>query len=116
MCYSHEELIINQKVEGVKVKITHQVESLLMTELELQKGALLPEHMHKSDHSGYLLQGRIRMYIDGLARDLVQGDSWYIAKNTVHYTEAFEDAVVIEVFNHEHEDLQYYQQACKAEG
>lgn len=80
MFYSHEELIINQKVEGVKVKITHQVESLLMTELELQKGALLPEHMHKSDHSGYLLQGRIRMYIDGLARDLVQGDSWYIAK------------------------------------
>lgn len=108
MYNSHQELIINQRVMGVTFKITHQVDSLLMSELEFQKGASLPEHVHQSDHSGYILQGRIRMIIDGEVRELVQGDSWCIAKNLRHSTEAIEESKVIEVYSREKEDFKDY--------
>jgi quercetin dioxygenase-like cupin family protein len=108
MYNSHQELVNNLKVEGVKFKVTQQVDSLLMTELEFQKGALLPEHVHQTDHSGYLLQGRIRMTIDGIPRDLVKGDSWCIVKNLCHSTEALEYSKVIEVYGMEKEDFQDY--------
>lgn len=113
MFYSHQELISRKKVEGVKIKITNQVDQILMTELELRKGAILPEHQHKSEHSGYVLHGSIRMYIDGIARELKLGDSWCIAKNTSHHTEAIEDSLLIEVYNYEIEDLKYYQEAVE---
>lgn len=108
MYNSHQELVNNLKVGGVKFKITQQVDSMLMTELEFQKGASLPEHIHQTDHSGYVLQGSIRMTIDGVARDLVKGDSWCIAKNLRHSTEAMEDSKVIEVYGMEKEDFQEY--------
>jgi quercetin dioxygenase-like cupin family protein len=108
MYHSHQELVYNQKVEGVKLKVTQQVDSLLMTELEFQKGASLPEHVHQTDHSGYLLQGKICMTIDGVERELVKGDSWCIAKNLCHSTEAIEDSIVIEVYGKEMENVQDY--------
>ncbi len=108
MYNSHQELVNNLKVGGVKFKITQQVDSLMMTELEFQKGASLPEHIHQTDHSGYLLQGRIRMTIDGEIRELVQGDSWCIAKNLRHSTEAMEESKIIEVYSREREDFQDY--------
>ena len=108
MYHSHQELVNNLKVEGVKLKVTQQVDSLLMTELEFQKGASLPEHVHQTDHSGYLLQGKICMTIDGVRRELVKGDSWCIAKNLLHSTEAMEYSIVIEVYGKELEDIQDY--------
>ena len=108
MYHSHQELVNNLKVEGVKLKVTQQVDSLLMTELEFQEGASLPEHVHQTDHSGYVLQGRIRMTIDGVASDLVKGDSWCIVKNLRHSTEAIEYSKVIEVYGMEKEEFQEY--------
>ena len=109
MYYSHHEIASNQIVEGIKIKVTRQDDSKQMTELELRKGVVLPEHMHRSDHSGYILQGKIRMFINGVASDLVKGDSWCIGKNICHYTEALEDSVVIEVFDIELEYIQNIQ-------
>lgn len=103
MYYSHLEIVNNQIVEGIQIKVTRQDDSKQMTELELQKGALLPEHVHLTDHTGYILRGKIRIFIDGVARELVQGDSWCIGKNICHYTEAMEDSLVIEVFDIEKE-------------
>ncbi|MEI8114713.1 MAG: cupin domain-containing protein [Bacteroidia bacterium] len=105
MYYSHHEIANNQTEEGIKIRVTRQEESMQMTELELRKGAVLPEHMHRSEHSGYILQGKIRMYIDGVLKELVQGDSWCIGKNICHHTVALEDSVVIEVFEIEQEKI-----------
>jgi quercetin dioxygenase-like cupin family protein len=106
MYYSHHEIAHNQIDDGIKIKVTRQEGSIQMTELELQKGTLLPEHMHRSEHSGYILKGKIRMFIDGVPREMVQGDSWCIGKNICHYTEALEDSVVIEVFDLQQENIQ----------
>ena len=107
MYYSHFEIVYNQILEGVKIKVSFQEDSTLMTEFELQKGALLPEHVHRSNHSAYLLKGKIRIYIEDVARDLIQGDSWCIGKNICHFTEALEDSVVIEVYRPVPEDEEF---------
>ncbi|MBL7967921.1 MAG: cupin domain-containing protein [Prolixibacteraceae bacterium] len=103
MYNSHYEMVYNQAVQGIKIKVVKKEDSLVMTEFELQKGTFLPEHLHPSDHSGYLLKGKIRINADGIASEFIQGDSWTINKNICHTTEALEDSVVLEVFNIENE-------------
>lgn len=99
MLSSHFEIVYSQIVEGVKIKVLHREDSLIMTELMIKRGSVLPEHVHQNDHSAYLLQGKIRMVADGIASEFVQGDSWCIYKDLCHQTEALEDSVVLEVFN-----------------
>lgn len=101
MLNSHFKIVFNQIVDGVKIKILHRDDSMIMTEFTIQKGALLPEHVHQSDHSAYLLQGKIRMTADSIASEFIKGDSWCMKKNICHFTEALEDSVVLEVFSHD---------------
>jgi len=101
MLNSHFEIVYNQIVDGIKIKILHHDDSMVMSELVIERGASWPEHVHQIDHSAYLLQGKIRMIADGIASEFIQGDSWCMKKNICHYTEAIEDSVVLEVFSYD---------------
>ncbi len=105
---SHFDMIYSQINETVKIKVSHQDESVVMTEVTIQKGTLLPEHIHLGDHSGYLLQGKLRIFTEGISQDFVKGDSWYIPKNASHCTEALEDSVFYDIYGPEGEDIQNY--------
>jgi quercetin dioxygenase-like cupin family protein len=69
-----------------------------MTEVLLEKDAKLPEHKHPHEQTGYLVKGKIRLFVDGLATEFSPGDSWNIAGNVSHRAEIAEDSVAIEVF------------------
>ncbi len=103
MLNSHFKIAYNQIVDGVKIKILHQDDSMIMTELVIQRGAMMPEHLHQSDHSAYLLQGKIEVIVDDVVSEFIKGDSWCMKKNILHYTEALEDSVLLEVFSMEGE-------------
>lgn len=103
MLSSHFEIVYNQIVDGVKIKVLHHDDSMIMSEFMIKKGALLPEHVHQSNHSAYLLQGKIRLIADNITSEFVKGDSWCMKKNITHHTEALEDSIVLEVFNPEGE-------------
>lgn len=111
MYSSHYEIVKKQIVEGVKIKIIQQDDAMLMSEFTLQKGTLLPNHIHLSDHSAYLLQGKIRLFLDGAPSDFIQGDSWCIGKEICHNTEALEDSVVLEVYEPEDEGFRMFENA-----
>lgn len=85
--------------DGVEIKIIHQEDDLFMTEMNIKKGVILPEHVHQSDHSAYLVKGKIQVVADGILSAFVTGDSWCLRKGIAHRTEALEDSVVLEVFN-----------------
>lgn len=91
-------------LEGIQIKTLCYGESTLMTEFLLQKDAVLPEHSHPYEQTGYLVKGRLRLYIGGDSKELVPGDSWSIAKNVLHKAEVLEDSVAIEVFSPVRED------------
>jgi quercetin dioxygenase-like cupin family protein len=86
-------------IQGIRIKTLCHGESMLMTEFLLQKDAILPEHSHPNEQTGYLIEGKIRLFIAESVRDLVSGDSWSIAKDVIHRAEILEDSLAIEVFS-----------------
>lgn len=85
-------------LEGIQIKTLCYGESMLMTEFLLQKDAILPEHSHPYEQTGYLVKGKLRLFIGGESKELIPGDAWNIAKDMLHKAEVLEDAVAIEVF------------------
>jgi quercetin dioxygenase-like cupin family protein len=91
-------------IDGIRIKTLCHGESMLMTEFLLRKDAILPEHSHPNEQTGYLVKGRIRLFIGDASKELTPGDSWNIAKDLKHRAEILEDSVAIEVFSPVRED------------
>jgi len=106
MYNSHFEMVFNQISEGIEIKVSRRDDEVVMTEIVFKKGAIFPEHIHLSDHSGYLLKGRIRITKKGIPKVMMEGDSWCIGKKVPHFTEALEDSVVIEVYTTEENNFE----------
>lgn len=85
-------------IEGVRIKTLNRDDSMCMSQFVLKKGACLPLHSHPNVQSGYLLKGRIRLYIDDEVQELTPGSTWCIQNNLKHWAEILEDSVAIEVF------------------
>jgi unsaturated pyranuronate lyase len=79
-------------------------EKTLLTEFRLAKGAVLPEHSHSHEQTGYLVSGRIDLTIGGETHRVGPGGSWCIPSNVAHRAIAHEDSVAIEVFSPVRED------------
>lgn len=104
----YPEIGYDQIFEGVQFKILCNCDSMLMVEMVLLKGANLPEHIHLSDHTGYLLHGKLRVIIDGHEQVFVQGDSWCIGKSICHHAEVLEDSKFIEVYKPQQNNYETY--------
>jgi quercetin dioxygenase-like cupin family protein len=100
----HSEFGYTETTKGIRIKTLCYGDSMLMSEFLLQKGAILPEHSHPNEQTGYLIKGKIRLFIGNEVRDLVPGDSWNVAKDLIHRAEILEDSVAIEVFSPVRED------------
>jgi quercetin dioxygenase-like cupin family protein len=67
--------------------------------VELDPGAVIPEHAHENEQVGLLLTGSLRFRVGGEARDAVPGTMWSIPASVPHDVVIGPDgAVVIEVF------------------
>lgn len=91
-------------IEGIRQKTLIYGEKTLMTEFRLTKDSQLPRHKHPHEQTGYLVSGKIRLYIDDQAYLCVPGDSWCIPGNVEHGADIIEDAVAVEVFSPVRED------------
>ena len=85
-------------IGGVRVKALVYGEKSLLAEFLLSKGAVLPEHSHPHEQTGYLVSGRIRLFVEEQSRVIDPGDSWCIAADVPHKAEILEDSVAVEVF------------------
>ncbi len=95
-------------IKGIKIKTINYGPATLMTEFVLEKNAILPEHSHIHEQTGYLVTGRINLSINDVSRILNPGDSWNIPANIQHKAEILEDSIAIEVFNPCREDYKRY--------
>lgn len=100
----HSENNYTEILKGIQIKTLCHGDSTLMTEFLLQKDAVLPAHSHPYEQTGYLVKGKIRLFIGEASKELVPGDSWCIASNLPHRAEIMEDSVAIEVFSPIRED------------
>ena len=91
-------------LNGVKLRSLVHGEKTHLCEFHLDKGAVIPNHKHPHEQTGYQISGRMK-FILGKKTFLVEpGSSWNIAGNVEHRVEVLEDSVVIEVFSPRRED------------
>jgi len=98
----------SEVLPGIRIKTLNYGAASLMTEFLLGKDAALPEHSHVHEQAGYLVQGKMKLFIEGTPRILLPGDSWNIASNLKHKAEIIEDSVAVEVFTPKREDYMKY--------
>ena len=87
-----------QVLEGVLLKTLVHGEHTLLTEVRLEKGAVVPEHQHPQEQTGYLISGSLRFFSGDEEHIARPGDSWNLTGGFAHGAEALEDSEVIECF------------------
>jgi len=85
-------------LDGIERKTLVYGEKTLMTEFRLRRGAVLPRHSHPHEQTGFLVQGRIRLFIGTEQYEAQAGDSWCIPGGIEHGADILEDSVAVEVF------------------
>jgi quercetin dioxygenase-like cupin family protein len=104
----HSSKNYSEILEGINIKTLVTGEVTLMTEFILSKGAVLQGHSHPYEQTGYLISGRIILYIGEKSCEMKKGDCWCIPKNMFHKAEITEDSVALEIFSPAREDYKKY--------
>ena len=77
-----------------------QLDRLTMAVVELDPGAVVPEHRHDNEQAGLVVAGTVVFTVAGETKDLGPGGTWRIAGGVPHSVEAGpEGATVIDVFS-----------------
>lgn len=95
-------------IDGIRIKTVVYGNKSLMSEFLLREGCELPLHSHPQEQTGYLVSGKIRLYIGSTSRELMSGDSWNIPESIPHRAEILEDSIAIEVFTPSREEYIQY--------
>lgn len=92
------------QVEGVplgqpaEARVLAHGERMLLVEVVMPADRGSPEHVHDHESVGYVVRGRVRSTIDGVAHDLGPGDGFRHPKGIVHDMVALgEEAVWVEI-------------------
>jgi quercetin dioxygenase-like cupin family protein len=98
------ELPLQRIWDGVAAR-TANGERLSLGIVELDPGAVVPEHHHEHEQLGLVLAGSVQFRIADETRELGPGGTWTIPSNVPHEVVAGpEGAVVIDVFAPVRED------------
>ena len=65
----------------------------------LEAGSRMPEHQHPQEQIVHILEGRMRLIVDGTPHELTTGDSFYLASKVPHGVETIEDTRVLDTFS-----------------
>ncbi len=76
----------------------------MFTQFILKKGAHVPAHNHESEQISYVIEGKLRLNINGKKYVLEKGELIIIPSNVVHEAFAEEDTIVIDIFAPPRED------------
>jgi quercetin dioxygenase-like cupin family protein len=98
----------SKALDGIQVKTIVYGRETLMVEFVLEKDAALPEHAHVQEQTGYLVKGKMKLFIGNSSRVLSPGDSWTIPSNVRHRAQIIEDSLAVEVFSPCREDYLKY--------
>jgi quercetin dioxygenase-like cupin family protein len=83
---------------GVAARAVHG-ERITLGIVELEPGAVVPEHSHENEQLGIVLAGSLTFRVGDETRELGPGGTWRIPANTPHdVTAGPEGAVVLDVF------------------
>jgi quercetin dioxygenase-like cupin family protein len=84
---------------GIKRRTQTSGETMYQMVAQLDAGSLMPEHKHPQEQIVHILEGRMRLLVEGTPHELVTGDSFYLAGNVPHGVETIEKTRVLDTFS-----------------
>ena len=70
----------------------------------LAAGSTMPPHSHPQEQLVHILEGKMRLIVDGVPHELSQGDSFYLASNVPHGVETILPTRVLDTFSPPRDD------------
>jgi quercetin dioxygenase-like cupin family protein len=85
--------------EGVLRQSLAHGDKTHMVKFRLQAGVEIPTHEHPHEQTGFLLQGKMIMVIEGEECPLEAGDSWSLRGGVPHGVKVLDECLVLEIFS-----------------
>ncbi len=95
--FGKEEPVV-QAGPGITRKVLSYSDNMMICEIRLEKGAVLPAHIHPHEQSTTVLSGKLAYTVADETKEVQDGDSVWLAPNVPHGVSALEDTLVIDVF------------------
>jgi quercetin dioxygenase-like cupin family protein len=93
-----DEIALEKITEMISQKIVSGDRQML-AQIYLKRGALVPMHAHPSEQMTYILQGALRVVVDGEEMTVREGEVLHIPSDVPHQAEALEDTFELDVFS-----------------
>jgi quercetin dioxygenase-like cupin family protein len=88
-----------EMLPGIVRKTLSYSDSMLVCEVRLAKGAVLPSHHHVHEQSSNIISGSVRYTVGEEEHIVGAGDSVMLGSDMPHAVEALEDTLVIDIFS-----------------
>jgi quercetin dioxygenase-like cupin family protein len=83
---------------GIHQRTMTAEDGLVLREFLLERGAIVPEHTHPIDHAGYVIEGKLELWLKGQPVVYGPGQRYVIPKHVPHSARALKDTLLIEVY------------------
>jgi quercetin dioxygenase-like cupin family protein len=94
----HNEVEPVEMLPGVFRRTMTAGDKMMLVEVHMDEGAVVPMHTHPHEQTGYLASGRCRLQIGDDVRELQPGGCWMIPGDVPHEATALEASVFVDIF------------------
>ena len=84
---------------GIKRQTVISGKAMYQMIAQLDAGSKMPQHRHPQEQIVYILEGRMRLIVDGTPNEMTTGDSFYLAGNVPHGVETIDKTRVLDTFS-----------------
>ena len=100
----YNQLIARELFPGIRAKIDHSEQMTVMW-VDMDEGAVLPEHHHPQEQWTNVIEGKLEMTINGVTYTLEAGMVAKLPSDTPHSARALSNCKAIDIFSPAREDL-----------
>ena len=84
---------------GIKRRTQTSGQTMYQMLAHLEAGSRMPEHQHPQEQIVHVLEGKMRLIVQGTPHELSTGDSFYLAANVPHGVETIDATSVLDTFS-----------------
>ena len=84
---------------GITRRTVAHGENMYQMLATLAAGSQMPAHSHPQEQIVHILEGRMRLIVEGVPHELSAGDSFYLASNVSHGVETLSATRVLDTFS-----------------
>src|SRR5437762_5174672 len=89
---------------GIPRRTVAHVKTIYQLLATLEAGSRMPAHSHPQEQIVHILEGKMRLIVDGVPHELSTGDSFYLASNIPHGVEVTLPTRVLDTFSPPRDD------------